>query len=155
MRPVFEVHSFLQGDCNVTKKIKKTDTYASFNLTIKFADEVNPKSLGAFSIQNYHTGVDIAFRSAKRRAIKAMQKVADEFNADLDNVSKITIETREEGPLWTEIRFDGDKVKSTRSTPNHGDYLECDLDTYYDAGVKRKEKVAGSCAHMLKEHADK
>ena len=125
---------------------KNTDTYASFNLTIKFADEVNPKSLGAFSINNHVTAVDIAFRSAKRRAIKAMQKVADEFNADAENVSKITIETREEGPLWTEIRFDGDKVKSTRSTQSHGDYMECDFDTLYPAGVERKLK-----AQLLKE----
>ena len=134
----------------MTKKIKKTDTYASFNLTIKFADEVNPKSLGAFSIQNNVTEVDIAFRSAKRRFIKAMQKVADDFNIDVDNVSTVTIEAHEEGPCWTEIRFDGDKVKSTRQTMSHGDYLECDFDKTYDAGMERKIK-----AQMLLEGGDK
>ena len=76
-----------------------THIYTDFNMKVRFTDdrEGMKGSFGAFILNNKGAvELDERITSIKRRAIKAMQKAVDEFNANDKNPSVVAVKHNEE-----------------------------------------------------------
>jgi hypothetical protein len=70
------------------------NVYSDFNMKVTFTDDREglQGSIGAFIMNNEGTcELDERIRSIQRRAIKAMQKAVDEFNANDKNRSVVAV----------------------------------------------------------------
>jgi len=82
---------------------EKPNVYTDFRMKVTFTDDREglQGSHGAFVLNNEGTiELDERIRSIKRRAIKAMQKAVDEFNANDNNPSVVAVEHNAETELW-------------------------------------------------------
>tara|TARA_R110002020_G_scaffold145908_4_gene320206 strand:+ start:4781 stop:5092 length:312 start_codon:yes stop_codon:yes gene_type:complete len=71
-----------------------THIYTDFNMKVTFTDDREglQGSIGAFILNNEGAvELDERIRSIKRRAVKAMQKAVDEFNANDKNRSVVAV----------------------------------------------------------------